>query len=80
MSCEEFVELVTEYLERAMLADERARFEEHIASCPWCSRYLDQMEVTLRSVGRIEGESLSPTARNALLHAFRDWHTEHPAP
>ena len=39
----------------------------------WCGRYLEQMKVTLHTVGRIDGESISPDARDTLMHAFRDW-------
>jgi hypothetical protein len=56
------------------------RFEEHMADCNWCTRYLEQMRITLRTLGRIDEESISPEARDALLHAFRDWNAERQAP
>ena len=74
MTCREFVELVTDYFDEALPTDDRARFEEHIADCPLCTRYLEQMRVTIRTVGRIDGESLSDDARTTLLAAFSDWH------
>jgi anti-sigma factor RsiW len=73
MSCREVVELVTDYFEGALSDDDTARFEEHIGQCFWCARYLDQMRVTIRTVGRIEENSISPAAKEALLDAFRDW-------
>ena len=73
MSCKDFVELVTEYFEDTLSADDRRRFEEHIADCVWCERYLEQMRVTIRTVGRIEEQSISPEAREVLLTTFRDW-------
>jgi len=79
MSCRQFVELVTEYLEGSLSWRERRRFEKHLKACPWCTRYLDQMKVTLRTVGRIEPEAISPEARETLLHAFRDWNAERQA-
>ena len=74
MSCQEFVELVTDYFEGALSAEDARRFEEHIDHCPWCTRYLEQMRVTIRTVGRIDAESIPPAMRDELLHAFRDWH------
>ena len=74
ISCQELVELVTDYLEGTMGAEDRRRFEQHIADCHWCSRYVEQMRTTIRVVGRIEEESISPAARDELLRAFRDWH------
>jgi anti-sigma factor RsiW len=81
MTCREIVELVTDYFEGALSEVDRRRFEEHIDECEWCSRYLEQMRVTIRTVGRLDEESLSPEARAALLEAFRDWNaSERPRP
>ncbi|HEX4865733.1 MAG TPA: zf-HC2 domain-containing protein [Acidimicrobiales bacterium] len=73
MTCEKFVELVTEYLEDAMNADTRERFEEHLALCPGCLIYLDQIRETVSQAGQIRPEDLSPAARDHLLAAFNDW-------
>ena len=73
MSCKEFVELVTEYFEGALSDEDTLRFEQHIDDCFWCGRYLEQMRVTITTVGHIEEDDISPDAKDALLHAFRDW-------
>jgi hypothetical protein len=73
MSCKEFVELVTEYFEGTLADVDVQRFEQHIEECFWCGRYLEQMRVTITTVGRIEEDDISPDAKDALLHAFRDW-------
>ena len=73
LSCRELVELVTDYLEGALLADERARFEEHIAGCGGCETYLEQIRQTIESVGRLPDDGLTPDAERALLEAFRGW-------
>jgi anti-sigma factor RsiW len=74
MSCQELVELVTDYFEGALSAEDVRRFEQHIADCFWCARYLEQMRVTIRTVGRIEEDSLSADAKAVLLEEFRNWH------
>jgi len=74
--CQEMVELVTDYLEGALSWRERRRFERHIAGCDGCRTYLEQMRQTLRVLGRLDEETISPEARDALLHAFRDWNAE----
>jgi predicted anti-sigma-YlaC factor YlaD len=76
MMCEQFVELVTEYLEDAMDADTRHRFEEHLALCPGCVTYLDQIRDTVRQAGRLQPQDLSPAARDHLLRAFDDWRAQ----
>ena len=73
MTCRELVELVTDYLEGKLGRRDRRRFEKHIAGCEWCTRYLEQMRMTIRAVGRIREESIAPEAREALLAAFRGW-------
>ena len=73
LTCKELVELVTEYFEDALAPNDRARFEEHIMTCPPCRAHLEQMRQTLRVVGHVPQESVSPDAERSLLEAFRDW-------
>jgi anti-sigma factor RsiW len=79
LTCVDFVEIVTEYFEGSMSAENRRRFEEHLAACPGCTAYLKQMRDTIRAVGSVTEDDLSVPARAALLDAFRDWNdTERP--
>ena len=74
ISCQELVELVTDYLEYALPPEERARFEAHIVPCEGCRTYLEQIRTTIELTGRLTPEQLDPVAETALLDAFRDWH------
>jgi anti-sigma factor RsiW len=67
------VELVTEYFEGALSPSDRSRFEEHVMSCPPCRAYLEQMRQTIRLLGSIPEETVSPDAEEALVAAFRGW-------
>ena len=80
MTCQEVVELVTEYFDGALNPAELRRFEEHLADCPYCDIYLDQMRSTIAATGRLVTEELSPPASETLLAAFRDWKQSRPAP
>lgn len=73
MTCEEFVELVTAFLEGALDEETERAFVEHLAECPGCERYLDQFRVTVRELGSLPPESLDPQTRDRLLDAFRNW-------
>jgi anti-sigma factor RsiW len=73
LTCQEFVELVTDYLEGALPPEQHARFENHIAGCDGCTAYLEQMRETIRLTGTLREQQISPGALAALLHAFRDW-------
>ncbi len=72
-TCQQMVELVTDYLEGRLSRRDRKRFEKHISGCPGCSRYLEQMRVTIRTVGRLDEGRISAAAKRELLEAFRDW-------
>jgi anti-sigma factor RsiW len=73
MPCRELVEVITDYLENRLSADDRARFEAHLAECDACRTYLDQFRQTIRSLGRLPEEHLSPETRTALLAAFKNF-------
>ncbi len=71
LTCQEIVELVTDYLEGTLSEEQTARFEEHLSLCDGCRWYLDQMRITIATVGRIEESDLPPDMRDTLLTAFR---------
>jgi hypothetical protein len=52
LTCQEFVELVTDYLEGALDEDTVRRFEEHMDLCQGCETYLSQMKETASRLGR----------------------------
>ena len=73
LSCQELVELVTDYLDGALPPAERMRFDAHIAGCDGCHTYLEQIRLTIARTGSLLPERLDPAAEAALLEAFRDW-------
>jgi anti-sigma factor RsiW len=73
LTCEELVELVTEYLEGGLSAAERDRFDAHLGGCDGCSNYLDQIRATVEIAGRVTVEDLRGEVKTELLAAFRDW-------
>jgi anti-sigma factor RsiW len=78
--CQHVVELVTDYLEGALDSATVTEFEAHLALCPGCAEYLDQIRDTVRSLGRVSLEGLSDTARTRLLAAFEDMSAEDGSP
>jgi anti-sigma factor RsiW len=73
MTCKELVELVTHYLEDALPADDRARFDAHLAECPWCVEYVAQFECTISAVGASWRDAERDAGMADLLALFRDW-------
>jgi anti-sigma factor RsiW len=73
VNCDEFVELVTRYLEGALDAGTEQHFVVHLAECDGCDRYLDQIRTTVTALGGLPAERLDPALRDELLAAFRNW-------
>jgi hypothetical protein len=78
MSCQTFVELVTEYLEGAMASSQKVCFEQHMYFCDGCVTYLEQIRSTSRIVqavnpGKDAESSPSTAAMEQLSEAFRKW-------
>ena len=73
LSCQQVVEVITEYLEGSMGWRDRRRFEKHLRACDGCTRYLAQMRETLSLLGTVPVDTLPPEAQSTLLDAFRDF-------
>jgi predicted anti-sigma-YlaC factor YlaD len=73
LTCQELVEIVSDYLEGALSEADRERFDAHLEVCEGCRRYLDQMRTTIRVVGTLTEDDLDPGARVQLLQLFREW-------
>lgn len=73
LTCAEFVELVTDYLEGAMDPGTEGRFVLHATACPGCETYLDQFRDIIRTSGRLHADDLDDDMRDRLLTQFRDW-------
>jgi anti-sigma factor RsiW len=72
LTCQQLVELVTDYFEDALSPAERDRFDAHLAVCPGCEHYLEQMRITMRLVHESDRLDEQPEVA-ALLEAFRDY-------
>jgi anti-sigma factor RsiW len=73
ITCEELVGQATEYLEGALTAEQRERFERHLAGCDGCHAHLAQLRAVLRVAGALPAEGLSEPAEEDLVAAFRTW-------
>ena len=73
VTCQQVVELVSDYLERALPPEEASLFEQHVNFCDGCDWYLDQMRATLATVGHITEQDVPDETREKLLAAFREW-------
>ena len=67
LSCQELVELVTDYLEGALSAEETARFEDHIGRCAGCAAYLEQIRQTIELTGELDRRPALARGRRRLV-------------
>jgi anti-sigma factor RsiW len=80
LACQQAVELVTDYLEGRLPRRHRRRFERHLAACPNCSAYLEQIRQTIEATGQVPTESLDPAVRSELIELFRRYTREADGP
>ena len=73
LACTEEVEIMTDYLEGALPADEARRLERHLETCPGCTEYLEQMRTIAGSLGGLSERSIPGEGRDRLIKAFRDF-------
>jgi anti-sigma factor RsiW len=73
LTCQELVELVTDYLEGTLARRDREAFDVHIAGCTNCRRYLEQFRQTIALTGTLRETDVSPEAADALLAHFAEW-------
>lgn len=56
ITCQEFVELITDYFEGNLTPRSLRLVEEHLVICDWCVTYTEQMQVTVESLRALREE------------------------
>ncbi len=73
LSCKEVVGLVTDYLEQALLPQTQEQLEAHLADCPGCTTYVQQIQQTISMLRMLAEEPMFPEQRGDLLLVFERW-------
>ena len=68
--CQEVVEEVTDYLEGKLSEAEERWTEEHLAGCPHCRAYLEQMRSTIAALRGLKEIGIDPMLRERILSAM----------
>jgi anti-sigma factor RsiW len=71
--CQEWVEMVTDYLEGALPPRLQRAADEHLAACPHCREYLEQMRRTVAVSGALREDDVPADVVDALTRAFADY-------
>jgi anti-sigma factor RsiW len=72
--CVDLVELLTAYLDDALPAEERRRFDQHLEHCAGCRAALGQWRTVIDLAGRLSVEdvaSVDPYVRERLMGILR---------
>ncbi|MGH9225964.1 MAG: anti-sigma factor family protein [Acidimicrobiales bacterium] len=72
--CQQWVEMVTDYLEGALPPRLQQAAERHLADCPHCREYLEQMRRTIAVANRLHDEDVPDDVVGALSRAFAEYH------
>ncbi|MFF4413596.1 zf-HC2 domain-containing protein [Streptosporangium sp. NPDC001559] len=70
LGCREAGGLVTAYLEEALPAGTRRRFEEHLAGCSLCPDLLERVRVTVEVLRAFGGEDIPQEVLTRLCDVF----------
>ena len=71
ITCQEFVELVTDYFEGTLSSRSLTLVEEHLVMCDWCVTYADQLRATVTSLHELRDEPISAKPSTAVLAALQ---------
>jgi predicted anti-sigma-YlaC factor YlaD len=70
VTCQQFVELITDYFEGALAPRTQTLVEEHLVMCDWCVAYADQMAATVAALAELNDDAAAEPP-DALLAALR---------
>jgi predicted anti-sigma-YlaC factor YlaD len=70
VTCQQFVELITDYFEGTLPGRTLSHVEEHLVLCDRCVTYLEQMELTVQWLSGLD-ETPSREPPEALMSALR---------
>jgi anti-sigma factor RsiW len=76
VTCEQFVELLTDYLEHAVDPQLRADIERHIVICRGCANYAEQMRSTIELLAEVAAGESGNGQSDELVALFRRWRDE----
>jgi len=72
ITCQEFVELVTDFIEGQLAEATRVEVEIHLGRCHGCETYLEQIRQTVAALRRLAQGDDFPRTREQALAAFRE--------
>ena len=72
ITCREFVELVTDYIEGQLAEARRIEVEIHLGACDGCETYVEQIRHTIAALRTLARAEDFPQTRAEAMAAFRE--------
>jgi anti-sigma factor (TIGR02949 family) len=69
LTCKEFLQELTDYLDSTVDAELRRKLEAHISECPNCFVILDTTQKTIKVYKGIEAQEIPPEVHARLMRA-----------
>jgi anti-sigma factor (TIGR02949 family) len=70
LACDDVMQRVTEYLDEALPPGAQGAFEQHLAECVNCTRYLQEIRQTVHRLGALPREPMPASMKDRLLQAL----------
>ena len=70
--CQQWVELVTAYLDDALPRRLTRAIDRHLADCEHCTEYLGQMRRTIELTGHLRDDDVPAEVVDVLTRAFEE--------
>lgn len=71
ITCVEFVDAASLYVDADLPVREAAAFAEHLARCVDCRAFISQFKATISLLAAGRAAQLTPSARDRILYAFK---------
>lgn len=68
ITCADALELMTEFLDRALSTADQDRFRAHLDGCEACAAYLDQLRLTVEITGTLGGQGQYQVDQSTMEH------------
>ena len=75
MTCRELAELLCDFIEGELTADQRRHIEEHLCDCPPCVIYVETYRLTITMTRKLPSAPLPPQLAERL-RAVMDAHSK----
>ena len=72
LSCEEVTALASDYIDGVLPPRLTRLVEKHLAGCPNCPRYVEQLRLTKSLTGRLRADDVPDEVVEALTQAFEE--------